>query len=353
MVETNGAPGVQTRGRARPRTAPSMAEVAALAGVSSQTVSRVSMGLDNVKPATRDRVLAAMAELGYAPNTAARALRYGSFRTLGVIAHQLARTGESRTVEAVVEAARAEGYTVTIVDVESPSPDDVSAAVTRLSHQAIDGLVIVRAESATPDTLALPAQLPVVVSDSRFVGTHPAVRADQTEGARLAVQHLLDLGHRTVHHVAGPDDSLPARSRIDAWRATLEAGGRAVPEPLHGDWTARTGYAVGRELATDPDVTAVFCANDETAAGVLHALHEAGRRVPDDVSVVGFDGITLAEHLWPPLTTVEQDFARIGSSLVDLLLRQVRDDVDLSGTHETVPVRLVVRESTGPAPRRP
>ncbi|MFE6970443.1 LacI family DNA-binding transcriptional regulator [Isoptericola sp. NPDC057653] len=351
MVETNGAPEARPQGRGRSRTAPSMAEVAALAGVSSQTVSRVSMGLDNVKPATRERVLAAMAELGYAPNTAARALRYGSFRTIGVIAHRLARTGESRTVEAVVDAARAEGYTVTIVDVESPSPDDVSAAVARLSHQAIDGLVIVRAESATPDTLALPAQLPVVVSDSRFVGTHPAVRADQTEGARLAVQHLLDLGHGTVHHVAGPDDSLPAQSRIDAWRATLEAAGRPVPDPLHGDWSARTGYSAGARLAADPDVTAVFCANDETAAGVLHALHEAGRRVPEDVSVVGFDGITLAEHLWPPLTTVEQDFARIGSSLVDLLLRQVRDGVDLSGTHETVPVRLTVRQSSGPAPR--
>ena len=97
--------------------------------------------------------------------------------------------------------------------------------------------------------------------------------------------------------------------------------------------------------------TAVVHPHPRLAAGLLHALHEAGRRVPDDVSVVGFDGITLAEHLWPPLTTVEQDFARIGSSLVDLLLRQVRDGVDLSGTHETVPVRLVVRESTGPAPR--
>jgi DNA-binding LacI/PurR family transcriptional regulator len=341
---------VAMNGRRSGRTGPSMADVAVLAGVSSQTVSRVSMGLDNVRPETRERVLAAMAELGYAPNGAARALRYGSFRTLGMIAHRLARTGESRTVEAVVEAARAEGYDVTLVDLASPSSDDVSAAASRLSHQAIDGLVIVRAETVTPATLALPPQLPVVVSDSRFVGHHPAVASDQVAGTRLAVEHLLGLGHRTVHHVAGPEDSVPAQARTEAWRTALAAAGRPVPAHLPGDWSAASGYAAGRALARDPEVTAVFCANDEMAAGVLRALHEAGRRVPQDVSVVGFDDILLAGHLWPPLTTVAQDFTAIGRSLVDLLLRQVRDGDQLSDVRELVPVRLVVRESTGPAP---
>jgi len=345
---------------------PSLADVAALAGVSTQTVSRVSMGLDNVRPATRDRVLAAMSQLGYAPNTAARALRYGSFRTIGVIAHRLARTGESRTVEAVVEAARTQGYTVTLIDVENPSSDVVSAAATRLSHQAIDGLVIIRAETATPGSLALPPRLPVVVSDSRFVGHHPAVGADQSDGARRATQHLLDLGHRTVHHVAGPAGSSPAQLRAEAWRATLGAAGRPVPELVEGDWTAGSGYDAGRRLAADPAVTAVFCANDEMAAGVLRALHEAGRVVPGDVSVVGFDDILLAEYLWPPLTTVVQDFDEIGRRLVARLLEQVRaggaenggeagpaesdadggtDDEDL---HEVIPVRLEVRQSTAP-----
>lgn len=332
---------------------PSLVDVAELAGVSTQTVSRVSMGLDNVRPATRDKVLAAMAELGYAPNTAARALRYGSFRTIGVIAHRLARTGESRTVEAVVEAARKEGYTVTLIDVESPSSDVVSAAATRLSHQAIDGLVIIRAETASPDSLALPPRMPVVVSDSRFVGHHPAVGADQGDGARRATEHLLELGHRTVHHVAGPADSIPAQLRAEAWRAALAAAGCPVPDLLEGDWTAASGYDAGRRLAADPDVTAVFCANDEMAAGVLRALHENGRSVPGDVSVVGFDDILLAEYLWPPLTTVVQDFDEIGRRLVGRLLRQVRtgrieDDADADDLHEVVPVELKVRESTAP-----
>jgi len=327
-----------------------MADVAALAGVSGQTVSRVSTGADSVRPETRRRVLAAMEQLGYSPNTAARALRYGSFGTIGLIAHRLARTGESRTVEAVVEAARAEGYTVSLLDVKSPSSDDVSAAAARLSNQAIDGLVIIRAETATPAALALPPRLPVVVSDSRFIGHHPAVGADQSEGARLAVEHLLALGHRTVHHLAGPADSGPAELRIDAWRATLEDSARPVPPLLRGDWSAESGYAQGRLIAQDPEVTAVFCANDEMAAGLCRALHEHGRRVPDDVSVVGFDDIPLAGYLWPPLTTVAQDFHTIGRHLVGLLMQQVREGVELTDAHTVVPVELVVRASTAAPP---
>ncbi|WP_026931069.1 LacI family DNA-binding transcriptional regulator [Glycomyces tenuis] len=336
--------------RTLPKPKPSMGDVAALAGVSSQTVSRVSMGATNVRPATRDRVLAAMSELGYSPNSAARALRYGAFRTIGIIAHQLSRTGESRTVEAVVEAAQREGHTVTVVDVESPVSTEVSEAAARLSQQSIDGLVIIRAETVTPDMLTVPRGLPVVVSDSRFVGRHPAVGADQIDGSRRATEHLLALGHRTVHHVAGPADSGPTRLRIEGWRGALEDAGREAPEIVRGEWTAASGYEAGRRIAREPGATAVFCANDEMAAGVLHALHEAGRRVPGEVSVVGFDGIALGAHLWPPLTTVRQDFAEIGTRLVDLLMRQVRGGEPLEDVHELVPVELIVRQSTAPPP---
>ncbi|WP_199041019.1 LacI family DNA-binding transcriptional regulator [Glycomyces salinus] len=325
-----------------------MGDVAALAGVSSQTVSRVSTGAEHVRPSTRDRVLDAMRRLGYSPNSAARALKYGAFGVIGIIAHQLSRTGESRTVEAVIEAAQDEGYTTTVVDVVTPMSTDVSEAAARLSHQSIDGLVIIRAETVTPAMLSLPPGLPVVVSDSRFVGHHPAVGADQVNGARRAVEHLLGLGHRTVHHAAGPVDSGPAQLRIDGWRSALEGAGREAPPLLRGDWTARSGYEAGRSIAGSPEATAVFCANDEMAAGLLHALHEAGRRVPGEVSVVGFDDIPLAEHLWPPLTTVRQDFTEIGTRLVELLLRQLREDKPLQDVHEVVPVDLVQRASAAP-----
>jgi DNA-binding LacI/PurR family transcriptional regulator len=293
-------------------------------------------------------VLDAMRQLGYAPNHAARALRHAQFRAIGVIAHQVIRTGESKTIEAVTEAARAQGYSVSLVDVESPSPTDVSEAVQRLTHQAIDGLVIIRAETTTPETLSLPANLPVAVSDSRFLGHHPAVGADQAGGSRAAVEHLLGLGHRTVHHVAGPDDSGPAELRAAAWEEALRAAGLRVPPMIRGDWSATSGYEIGRRLAARSDVTAVFAANDEMACGVLRAFHEAGREIPQDVSVVGFDDIDTSAHFWPPLTTVHQDFHEIGNQLVALIMQQLKDRRQMTNYHATVPAPLIVRASTAP-----
>ncbi|MEV6267243.1 LacI family DNA-binding transcriptional regulator [Kribbella sp. NPDC051936] len=345
--------GARRGAKGHPKSGPSIGDVARLAGVSSQTVSRVSTGSEPVRAETRERVLDAMRQLGYAPNLAARALRQGNFRSIGLIAHQVIRTGESKTIEAVIEAARREGYSVSLVDVETPSSSDVSEAVQHLSHQAIDGLIIIRAETATPAALALPPTLPVAVSDSRFVGHHPAVGADQAGGSRAAVQHLLDLGHPTVHHIAGPSDSGPADLRATAWRQTLTSAGRQVPEAFVGDWSAEAGYRIGSSIAGRDDVTAVFAANDEMAAGLIHALHEAGRRVPDDVSVVGFDDIDLAAHLWPPLTTVRQEFHQIGHDLVEVIMRQLGGREQLTGYHGTVPAPLIVRQSTAaPRPRR-
>ena len=338
--------------RGRPKVGPSIGDVAKLAGVSAQTVSRVSTGADNVRPNTRQRVLDAMEQLGYVPNHAARALRNGAFGTLGVIAHQLARTGESRTVDAVVEAARAAAYTITLVDLEHPSSTDVAEAVQKLSHQSIDGLVIIRAEPASPHRLAIPRRLPVAVSDSRFAGHHPTVVADQFSGSRQAVEHLLSFGHRTVHHIAGPESSIPASMRVEAWRNVLRELGRPVTEPLYGDWSAASGYEMGRRLAEDPDVTAIFAANDEMAVGAMRAFRERGLSVPEDVSIVGFDDISVAEFLWPPLTTVRQDFRRIGHELVDMVVRQLGGEV-LVDHRVVVDVELVARGSVAaPAQRR-
>ena len=331
---------------AAPAPRASIGDVARLAGVAPITVSRVANGSDAVRPDTRERVLAAMAMVGYAPNTAARALRSGSFETIGLVAHRFTRTGESRTIEGVVEAARTEGYTVALVDIVSPT--DVSAAATRLRHQAVDGLIVIRAEVATPTDLSLPPGMPVVVSDSRFVGHHAAVGADQIGGSRTAVEHLLALGHPTVHHIAGPADSAPAAQREETWRETLRQAGREVPPVLRGDWTPQSGYQLGAAVAGDPTITAIYSANDEMAAGLMRALHERGVRIPEDVSVVGFDDAPITEFLWPPLTTIRQDFRKIGSELVRLLLLQVRDHVDVSREHVVVGTSLQVRGSTGP-----
>ena len=216
------------------------------------------------------------------------------------------------------------------------------------------GVVVLGLETADVERLEAPGRLPVVVADSRTL-VHPTVGFDQRGGAQAAVAHLLGLGHETVHMIAGPADSLQSRQREEAWRAMLTAAGADVPELHRGDWTPTSGYEVGRRLANDPAVTAVFVANDEMAAGLLRALHEAGRGIPEEVSVVGVDDV-LAEHLWPPLTTVRQDFAGIGANLVRELLRHLppHDRVGSRPPASTtlVPARLVVRASTGPAPRR-
>lgn len=319
-----------------------------MAGVSAQTVSRVSTGADSVRPATRAKVVAAMDQLGYSPNRAARALRNGSFGTIGLIAHRFERTGEALVTEAVIEAAEAEGYSVTLLGVRTPEADEWESKAHRLSHQAVDGLVIIRAEQGAPDTLALPAGMPVAVSDSRFVGYYPTVIADQVQGSRDATVHLLELGHRTIHHIAGPANSVAAQVRTATWQRCLEEAGIRPPELWRGDWTARSGYEIGQHIAVDPTITSVYCANDEMAFGLARALHEHGRRVPADVSLVGFDGIALSEFAWPPLTTVKQDFQRIGHELVRMMLAQLRAKTQVSHDRVLIPTELIVRNTTAP-----
>lgn len=328
------------------RTGASIGDVAKLAGVSAQTVSRVARNEDTVRPDTQDRVRRAMRQLQYAPNRAARALRNGSFQTVSIVGHNLTRTGESHIIEAVTAALRAEGYAITLVDAPSSSATDITQALSSMS-QAVDGMVVLRLETQFPDQVALPAGVPVVLSDSRFADRHTTVGTDHAGGSRSAVRHLLDLGHQTVHHVSGPITSVQAADRENAWIQTLRDAGRPVPAVLPGDWTPASGYRAGLALAGDPNVTAVFCANDEMAQGVLRAFHESGVRVPEDVSVVGFDDV-CSDWYWPPLTTVAQDFEEVGRQLVAALMRQIRNPETPDIRRVLVPTRLVVRASSGP-----
>lgn len=328
-----------------------MSDVATLAGVSSQTVSRVARGEDSVRPATAERVRAAMKKLGYTPNTAARALRYGSFRTIGIVAHSIDRTGEAHIISSIIDAARAHDYGVMLFDAPSADAEDLTAGINRLT-QSVDGLVLLRLETRTPERIELMSGLPIVVGDSRLAKSHTAVGCDQAGGTLQAVGHLLNLGHRTVHHVTGPEVSVQARAREEAWRKTLASASRVVPEPVRGDWTPESGYRAGLELLArreQEEVTAVFCGNDEMAQGLLCAFHEHGVGVPDEISVVGFDDVRAA-HLWPPLTTVFQDFTTIGRELVRTLMEQIADPSATTTQQTLVPTRLVERRSTA-APR--
>ncbi|NIK61267.1 LacI family DNA-binding transcriptional regulator [Kribbella shirazensis] len=325
-----------------------MADVARLAGVSGQTVSRVANGRLNVDAATRARVKDAMRELGYRPNGAARALRSGEFRSIGVIVFELSTFGTTRTLDAIATAATARGYSVNLMPVLAVSRQAVADAFSRLGEQAVDG-VIMMIEAQILDEVQLPTGLPVVVVHAGLHYDHPVVDADQTQGARLATEHLLELGHRTVWHLGGPPSSFAADQRRRSWEQTLRDHRCAVPELLIGDWSSASGYDAGCRLAADPDVTAIFVANDQMALGVLRALHEHGRKVPDDVSVVGFDDMEEAAQFWPPLTTVRQTFTDIGQCSVDTLIAHLHDPSP--HTALAVPTTLVIRNSTAP-PRR-
>ncbi|MFL1905434.1 LacI family DNA-binding transcriptional regulator [Streptomyces tauricus] len=341
----------RTRKRAS-RRAPSasMADVARLAGVSSQTVSRVSNGYAGVNEETRRQVLEAMRELGYRPNSAARALKRGEFRTIGVITFGLSTTGNVRTLEAIATSAAHEGYAVTLLPVAVPTQDEVRGAFSRLGELAVDAvIVILEVHLLDAVTLSLPPHIKVVVADSDAGDRYTVVDTDQAGGSRDAVRYLLGLGHETVWHLAGPEESFAAQRRADAWRAELTGAGRPTPPLVRGDWSAESGYRAGLELAEQPDCTAVFAANDQMALGLLRALHERGRYVPDDVSVIGFDDIPEAGSFLPPLTTVHQDFAEVGRRCVEGVLRQMGQDTPEHGT-TLVPTRLVVRDSAG-APR--
>lgn len=330
------------------RRAPSMADVARHAGVSSQTVSRVSNGLTNVDDSTRDRVLDSMRALGYRPNGAARALKMGRFHTVGVIMFTLETLGNVRTLDAIaVEAANAD-YSVTLMPVPDPTIGAVSGAYRRLTQQAVDGVIIIFEASLLDRVeISLPPGLPVVIIDSNAGSGYSVVDADQALGARLATEHLLSLGHQQVWHIAGPRSSFSAVHRADSWRATLERAGVTPPELQHGDWTTESGYRIGLDLGRRSDVTAIFAANDQMALGAMKALHELGRRIPQDVSVVGFDDMDEARAFWPPLTSVRQNFREVGRIAMERLLAQIDDPQQPTGT-TLIPTELIVRDSSGP-----
>jgi DNA-binding LacI/PurR family transcriptional regulator len=331
---------------------PVMADVARLAGVSQKTVSRVVNGAPHVRAAVRERVQQAIAQLGYRPNAAARALVTQQTRVLGVAMPGTTDYGPSAQLFGVETAAWDLGFSVVVASA-SPSADSFVRAVERLVDQGVDGLVLsypfVDHGLSVDGLRRVPA---VNVGEALLTDLGwPSVTVDQEDGARRAVEHLLGLGHRTVHHLAGPADQGAAVRRAAAWREALVRAGAPVPPPRAGDWSARSGYEVGRLLAADPDVTAVFAANDQMAVGAMRAFLEAGREVPADVSVVGFDDAPDSAYQVIPLTTVRQDFAAVSRRAVTALVAAIEDGAGLQGVLR-YPVDLVVRASSGPAPAR-
>jgi DNA-binding LacI/PurR family transcriptional regulator len=328
-----------------------MVDVARLAGVSHQTVSRVLNGHPNVSPETRAGVLAAIRDLGYRPNAAARTLVTGRTNTLGVISFDTTLYGPASMLYGIERAAHP-GYTVMIASLPGFDRRSLPEAVERFLGQAAEGIIVIAPETSAVAALAgLAADIPLVAVGCGTRAPLPSVAIDNCAGAAQATRHLLDLGHETVYYIGGPDSWLDAQERMEGWRATLRAAGAPEPGLMRGDWSARSGYEIGHRLAAMPEVTAVLCANDAMALGLLRALAERGRQVPEDVSVVGFDDMPEAAFFRPPLTTVRQDFGELGRRALHLLIDSISGE---RSPQPALPIApdLVVRASAGRPPHR-
>jgi DNA-binding LacI/PurR family transcriptional regulator len=329
---------------------PAMVDVARLAGVSHQTVSRVLNNHPNVRADTARRVRAAIAELGYRPNRAARALVTGRTQLLGVVGLNTTLYGPASMLAAFEQAAAAAGFAVSVGNVADLDRESVTAVVERHLDERVAGIVVIAPVVSAAEALeALSTDVPMVTIDGDPRRPMAGVTVDQGMGARIATQHLLDAGHPTVWHVSGPEGWFDSAGRIAGWEATLRDAGVEVPPVFPADWSAAAGYRTGSMIARIPEVTAIFAANDHLALGILRALHERGRRVPEDVSVVGFDDVPEAGYFIPPLTTVRPDFRAVADQALQLLLSQLSAQVRPSELVELAP-RLVVRRSVA-APR--
>jgi len=323
-----------------------MSDVAQIAGVSHQTVSRVLNDHSAVRPETRDRVLEAIETLGYRRNSAARALVTKRSQTIGVISFDTTLFGPASTLYGIEEAAHEAGYYVSVASNKTITRATVLDGVHRLAAQSVDGFIVIAPQREAFAAVAeLSRDAPVVVVEGRLASWAPVVGVDQVRGGRLIAEHLLAQGARSVCHIGGPEGWLEAEGPETGWRAVLKEAGIKAPPVLRGDWTAAAGYAVGQTLAGQADLDAVFVANDQMALGLLRAFHEAGVRVPDDVLVAGFDDVPEAAFFTPPLTTVRQDFIAVGRLCIEVLLRRIDGDKS-ADVRSVVEPELIVRQST-------
>lgn len=324
---------------------PNIYDVAALAGVSHQTVSRVLNSQPNIRPATQERVEAAMAELGYQPNPAARSLVTSKSNMLGLLVADTGLYGPAGMLNAMERQARQAGYFAITVAVKNDSPASWAEGIQHFAKLHVEGIATIALPSEVLELAAtlLPNVKLVAVDADESVDDGQSVGIDNLEGGYIATKHLIELGHRKVLHISGPSSSSESLDRIRGYeRAMNEAGLEAFV--LQGDWSSETGHRLGIELDLESKgFTAIFTANDHLALGVLKALSSRGVSVPEDVSIVGFDDLPEAPYFNPPLTTVRQDFAQLGELAIEVLLS------DLAGGKRkkaaSIKPQLILRDS--------
>lgn len=338
----------EARTRVRP---PSIRDVAEKAGVSYQTVSRVLNEHPSLRPDTVERVQAAIQDLGYRPNRAARALVTSRNHTIGVLLSARALYGPFSSFITIVEAARERGYSVTITPNATDDPADIVDGLDALISHGVEGIVAIAPQDRAREAVRQSgADVPVLTLQGGPDETLD-FGFDQQEGARLAVRHLLGLGHRRIVHLPGPSGWAEAEERQRGFESIMRERRLPVLVAPETDWTTDSGHAIALQVLSGHGLrgadrpTAIFAANDDTAIGVLAAAVDLGLRVPEDLSVVGFDDVPHAKHLRPALTTVRQDFGELGRRAIAALLDEIEGTVR-PVPHPRVLPHLVVRDST-------
>ena len=327
--------------------------VAARAGVSFTTVSHVLNGTRRVSDSARERVERAVAEMGYAPSAVARALKMSETGIVGVLVPNITNPFFAELTRGIEDCCRRTDYSVFLCNSDD-DPVRQSRYVQTLLERRVDGLLLAAAagEAAALAQRLAGARVPTVVVDRQIAGlTADLVRVDHEAGARLAVEHLLALGHRAIACLSGPSEFAVSRARVAGWRDALAHAG-VEPDPgwlLEGDFSAAAGHELTRRLLARGDLTAIFASNDLLAIGALRAAAEQGVAVPAALSVIGFDGIDLGGYSFPALTTVGHPIRSMGETAAGVLIERIAE-APAAYRDVVLPAQLLTRESTGPVP---
>ncbi len=336
---------------------PTIKQVAKVAGVSTQTVSRVINDRPDVAAATRDRVQAAVVELGYQPSALARSLIQQRSYMLGIVSAGLKYIGPSRTLNGITSAAEEAGYSLLLKELSRFDADDIEPIFHALHSRHVDGIIW-----AVPDVgenrqwvnkLSPDPTVPILLLTMESMENTPTVSVDNYLGGRMAMSHLLEQGYRRIGHISGPMDWWEARQRMEAWRDALREYGVETREKhwVEGNWSSASGaQAVEKLVEQYPEMDAIFVANDQMALGVIQIAYQKGMKIPEDLGIVGFDNIPESAFFCPALTTVEQDQYAVGKVAVEETIKMIK-----SGWHGREPIEtksimitptLVVRQSS-------
>jgi DNA-binding LacI/PurR family transcriptional regulator len=328
--------------------APTLYDVAKVAGVSHQTVSRVVKGHTNIGPEIRERVDAAIIQLNYKPNLLARSLATSRSHRIGALVYELLESGPSKVMESASKRAREAGYLLDIVSLDPEDDGGIAQAISLINQTELAGLIAFTPTDRVVEALKHASFLvPISLESEENDWTEEATPTMGAAGVDLMVQHLAELGHERFFHISGPDGWLAARGRSEAYERAIATRGLRSMGQIPGNWSSQSGYDAAHRLPLDLGFTALVAANDQMALGALAALHERGVSVPRDMSVVGFDDIPESQFFRPALTTMRFDFAQQGRTAVDRLLARIGGDGAPTPARPSPPT-IVVRASSAP-----